>query len=103
MIQNSILDLLRNKCMGALTHQSLITLLCRLAGVPMNNSKEKTPPKLLLLVSRSKEGSTGSDTDIEEDNAGGEADLKEAEVSIDNKPVVEPSQDLIDPRVHKLI
>ena len=103
VIQNSVLDVLRNKCTGSLAHVLLITLLCKLASVPMNDSEEKTLPKLLLPVPKSNEDSTSSNTDTEEDNAGGDVDPVVAEVSVDDELVAEPSQDPIDPRVHKLI
>ena len=45
VIENSILKALQNRSTGALTHPSLITLLCKLAGVPMSESEEKTSPK----------------------------------------------------------
>ena len=48
VIENSILEVLQNRCTGAHTHPSLITLLCKLAGVPMSESEEKTLPKLPL-------------------------------------------------------
>ena len=35
MIQNSIMEFLQTKCTDALTHQYLITLLCKLASVPI--------------------------------------------------------------------
>ena len=36
VIQNSIMDIMKNECIGTLTHPSLITLLCKLAGVSMS-------------------------------------------------------------------
>ena len=35
MIQNSIMEFLQTKCTDALTRQYLITLLCKLASVPI--------------------------------------------------------------------
>ena len=54
VIQNLILEMLKNRCIDALTHPSLITLLSKLAGVSMSKSKEKTSPKLPLPVPKSK-------------------------------------------------
>ena len=48
------MEALQNRCTGTLTHPSLIALLYKLAGVPMSEFEEKTPPKLPLPVPKSK-------------------------------------------------
>ena len=66
------MEALQNKCTGALTHNpSLITILYKLAGVPMSEFEEKTPPKLPLPVPKSKNGS-----EEEPDEEGGEDETR---------------------------
>ena len=91
VIKNSILKVLYNRCTGALTHHSLITLLYKLAGVPMSESEEKTPPKMPLHVPKSK------NCFEEEPNA--KAKEEESEESKEDEPTIEEPHGLMDPRV----
>ena len=67
MIENSILKALQNRSTGALTHPSLITLLCKLVGVPMSESEDKTLPKLPMPVPKTKASSISQDMDDNND------------------------------------
>ena len=71
------MEILQIRCTDVLTYPYLITLLCKLVGVPMLESEEKTLLKLPLLVPKSKNGS-GEKPDKE----GGEVD-KEAEEELE--------------------
>ena len=94
--------LLKNRCTGALTHPSLITLLCKLAGVSMSESEEKTPPKIPLLVPKSKKGSTSHDIYVRDDEDKGDAalttkeEVEDDEIAIELPPRAYISQGLID-------
>ena len=91
VIENSILKILYNRCTGALTHHSLITLLCKLASVPISESEEKTPPKFPLHLPKSKNGFE------EEPNA--KAREEESEESKEDEPAIEEPHGPMDPRV----
>ena len=58
VIKSSIIEPSQGQCTGVVTHPSLITLLCKMAGVPMSESEEKSPHKLPLPMPKSKDGST---------------------------------------------
>ena len=65
----------------------------------LSKSEEKTPPKLPLLVPKSKEGSTSQDTDAEDDDDEGDAMPMVEEEAVDVVMVAELPQGHIDPRV----
>ena len=94
------MDMLKNRCTGVLMHPSLITLLCKLAGVSMSESEEKTPPKLPLPVLKSKEGSTYQDTNAEDE--GDATPVAEKKVQ-DDETTIELPQGHIDPWVQQMI
>ena len=81
VIENSILKAFQNRSTGALTHPSLITLLCKLAGVPMPESEEMTSPKIPVLVPKTKASSTSQDMDVDNDEEGGVEGVEEAKES----------------------
>ena len=79
MIENSIRKALQTRSPRALTHPSLITLLCKLDGVPMSESEEKTSPKLPVPIPKTKASSTSQDMDDDNDEEGKVDGVEEAE------------------------
>ena len=70
----------------------------------MLKSKEKTLPKLPLLVPKSKEGCTYlPDTDTEDDEDKGDAVLATKEEVADDETVAKMPKGPIDPRVQQMI
>ena len=67
VIKRGIIESTQGRCTRALIHPSLIPQLCRLAEVPMLESKEKSPHKLPVPLPKTKNGSFD---DMEDAKAG---------------------------------
>ena len=68
VIERGLIDSTHRRCIGALIHPSLITQLCRSAGVPMLDSEEQVQQLLPIPLPRVKFGSPDeSDEEIDED------------------------------------
>ena len=73
------------RCTGTLTHPLLIKLLCKLVGLFMSESEEKTPPKISFPIPKSREGSTSQDTCEAnyEEEGDIEQDAKDDEITVE--------------------
>ena len=70
IIERGLIESTQGRCTGALIHPSLITLLCRLAKVPMLDSEERVQQRLPIPLPKAKFGTSGdSDEETDEDNA----------------------------------
>ena len=57
VIESAIIESTQWRCIGALIHPLLIMLLCKLPGVPISESEEKSWHKFLVLFPKKKNGS----------------------------------------------
>ena len=67
VLEWGLIESTQGRCIGALIHPSLITQLCRMAKVPMLNSKEQVQQRLPIPLPKAKFGSP-SDSDEETDD-----------------------------------
>ena len=68
VMERGLIESTHRRCIGALIHPSLITQLCRSAGVPMLDSEEQVQQLLPIPLPRVKFGSPDeSDEEIDED------------------------------------
>ena len=72
-------------------------------GVPISESKEKTPLKLPVPMPKLKASSSSHDTNKENDAEGGEEALEAKKESEEEGPVAEQPQGPMDLRVQKMI
>ena len=75
--ESSIFEAANVKCTRALTYPSLITMLCKMAGVRMSETKEKSPRITSLPLSKSKTGSRFLRHDQDNDNEDSEEEDEE--------------------------
>ena len=54
VIDSSVLESTNGRCIRALTHASLVTMICKLAGVRMIESEEQCPPLIPLPLPKTK-------------------------------------------------
>ena len=78
-------------------------LIVQASRCPHERFRGKNLAQNFVPMPKSTKGSTGLDIDIEEDDVGGNADPTAAKVSVDDESSTKPSQEPIDPWVHKLI
>ena len=104
VIERGIIEPTQGRCTGALIHSSLITLLCKLAEVPMLESEEKYPHKLPVPLPTKKNGSS-QDMDEKTYEEGGEEGAVTTAVEEDpqeEKKEVEIPMGPMDPQLKKL-